>query len=639
MLIMLECKKHRVSVLLASFFFAWLVAGFVYSQDLPTKSATVPAPQVVTALPAARSQAMPQQELDRKEADLRQHYIEGPLGEVSNAVRLAAPQPNLLATTVSNALGTVSILTNHALTNTETNNGTSTVSEPSVAVRGSEILFTGNWFAAFSGDGGTTFSYVNPATSFPAITGQPFCCDQVAIYDPSHDLMIWFLQYVKDANGNTVRVAVAKGNDIPTQQWRFYSFTPQNVGGWNNEWFDYPELAVSAEFLYITINTFTTQTNSFTRAVILRLPLNELAAYQGFNYRYFDTDQNFSLRPTHGAIGTMYFGSHVTTNTIRVFTWLESSTSISSDDVAVDVWSSGARVAPGPDGRDWLGRVDSRITAAWASGNDIGFGWTAAQDNDFPFPQVRVAILNKNTKVIRAQPHLSNPQFAFAYPAVAPNASGVLGISVSYGGGSQLYPSHAVGVFDNSTSTWALIKTANGTHGPSSNLWGDYLALRPHGTDPESWVATGFTLQGGSSRANIVPRYIHFDQPSEPELEVSFENLEPNNKLSKGETLIVRATVKRNGVPSVGESVTFTSDNTNLASITPASVLTNANGVAEATVRGETSSRRTTTVNAEAGGVTKTVSIRVPDLSVIGLLFLITGMLLLGAFRRRSESL
>ena len=61
----------------------------------------------------------------------------------------------------------------------------------------------------------------------------------------------------------------------------------QSVGGWNNRQFDYPALAVGEKYLYVTINTFAVP-ERFTRAVILRLPLDKLAAYQEFDIDYFD---------------------------------------------------------------------------------------------------------------------------------------------------------------------------------------------------------------------------------------------------------------------------------------------------------------------------------------------------------------
>lgn len=627
----------------------WLLVGLLVlpsasAQEYKSKSASVPAPKKVTATLAARSLPPPdpQAELAEREARLRGHHLRGPLQELPPQALRAAPPPTVGATAVTApaAATTVRLNTSRPLADTATNNVTSHVNEPSLAVRGQEILFTGNWYAAFSTDGGTTFSYINPATTFPAIPNRPFCCDQVALYDARHDLMIWFLQYVEDSSGNTGRLAVAHGSDIANQQWRYYDFTPQSVGNWTNEWFDYPDLAVGEKYLYITTNVFTTQTDQFARALILRIPLDKLQAYQSLNYDHFDTTQDFSLRPTQGATDTMYFANHISTNTLRVFTWPENSATISGTTTTVQVWSNATRTAPGPDNRDWLGRVDSRITAAWLSGNTIGFAWTAAQDNNFPFPLVRVAVMDKNTKAVVSQPHLWNSNFAYAYPAAASNSNGRVGISVHFGGGSQFFPSHAVGVLDSSNSTWEVVTTANGTHGPSTNRWGDYLAVRRHGSDPQAWVATSFTLQGGPSATDVEPRYIHFSlgPPLPPLLQITLVNLSPNRRLKRGETTVVRATVTSNGNPVAGKTVNFRTANPSLATVVPpTSATTNAQGIAEATVRGESQgSRTTTTVTAEVEGISATTAVLVPDLSIVGFFILLLALLLLIAFRKRS---
>lgn len=611
--------------------FALLILPSATAQEYKAKSASVPAPKKVTATLAARALAPPnsQAELADREKRLEEHYRPGPLQKLSAAARLAALPPTVAATSVTApaAAAVLRLNSNQPIPGTATSGMTSHVDEPSVAVRGQEILFTGNWYAAFSTNGGTTFSYMNPAMTFPPIPNQPWCCDQVALYDARHDLMFWFNQYVEDSNGNTGRLAVAHGNDIASQQWRYYDFTPQSVGGWTNEWFDFPDLAVGDKYLYITTNVFKTQTNQFTRAVILRIPLDKLQGYQGLNYDHFDTTQDFSLRPTQGATDTMYFANHVSEDTLRVFTWPENSTTIGSATATVQAWSDATRSAPGPDGKDWLGRADSRITAAWRSGNTIGFAWTAARDSNFALPHVRVAVLDKNTKAVVSQPHLWNSGFAYAYPAVAVNSDGRVAISVAFGGGA-LFPSHAVGVLDTSNSTWELVTTANGTNGPSSNRWGDYLAARSHGRDPQTWVATGFTLQGGTAQTNVEPRYIQFSL-GPPPLKITLVNPTPSKRLKNGETATLQAKVTMNGSAVAGKTVNFQSaDPTKLVVVTPSAV-TDTQGVAPVTVRGATSSRATITVTAEVPGEGKgTTTVLVPDLSLDSFIVLLAVLLL-----------
>jgi hypothetical protein len=612
-----------------------LVGAGATAADHTAKSATAAAPKSLMAPLAMRFQppANPQAERDQREARLRKHHLKGPL-------RIAPPGPlaAAMATTTETSVtspggaGPVQLVVNNGLPDSATNDITSHVDEPSTAARGQEVLFTGNWYAAFSTDGGATFRYVNPETTFPAIPNQPFCCDQVALYDAAHDLMVWLLQHVNDQNGNTLRIAVAHGADIANQAWRYYDFTPQNVGSWNGEWFDFPDLAAGDKFLYATSNTFATAGDTFRRAVILRLPLDKLAAYQGFSYNYFDSTADFSLRPTQGATDTMYFGGHVATNKLRVFTWPEAGTTLSSADVTVAVWSDSTRVAPGPDGKDWLGRADGRVTAAWVTGSNAGFGWTAAQDASFPFPHVRVALVDRNTKALAGEPHVWNHNHAFAYPAAAPNSDGVVGLSVHYGGGAQLHPSHAVGILEG--TTWKLLATTNGTHGPSTNKWGDYLAVRRHGAEAKTWVATGFTLQGGAQPSSVVPRYVRFGLGAVGGKTLTLTNPTPDTVLKKGETLTVRAELKQGGAPLPGATVSFKTADAALATVSPATAQTNAAGVAQATVRGEASSQATTTVTAETpGAAPASASVKVPDLSAWGVI--VVALALLG--RRRAR--
>src|SRR5687768_10003084 len=59
----------------------------------------------------------------------------------------------------STGTGPVSIIRNTVLTAAASNNATSIVTEPSVATHDAIVLYTGNWFAALSTDGGTIFRY------------------------------------------------------------------------------------------------------------------------------------------------------------------------------------------------------------------------------------------------------------------------------------------------------------------------------------------------------------------------------------------------------------------------------------------------------------------------------------------------
>jgi hypothetical protein len=485
-------------------------------------------PQEVQKPLAARAAAPanPQFYVNRKQADLRDHHlVKTPEVRRAPQAALAAPVDKGPQTDLApQAAAQIQLQVNHGLTDAETSGLTSTVGEPSAAAsRDGRVLMTGNWYAAFSTNNGQSFQFVSPEQTFPN-SPHVFCCDQAAIYSPEHDVMIWFLQYLQDGHSNTIRVAVARGDDdIRNQRWRYYDFSPQSVGSWQDEWFDFPDIAITRDFLYISINSFSTagteasEDDSFARAVALRLPLAELAGYQPVSSFFFQSEEAFSLRPTHGAQGAMHFGTHDFSsfgNRIQVFSWNESNNTIQLRNVDVAPWSNAERFSECPDGNRWLNRCDFRMTGAWASGAQAGFAWTAAQDDNFPEPHVRVAVVDLNTGNRVAEPHIWNPNFAFAYPYLATNAQGTVGISLSYGGGGLdgLFVSHGVGILESQGSglQWNLAGVKTGTAGPTDRRWGDYLAVRPHGGNQNSWIATGMTLEGGSLAQNIVPRYVQF---------------------------------------------------------------------------------------------------------------------------------
>ncbi|HEY0372821.1 MAG TPA: hypothetical protein VGD79_12510, partial [Thermoanaerobaculia bacterium] len=95
----------------------------------------------------------------------------------------------------------------------------------------------------------------------------------------------------------------------------------------------------------------------------------------------------------------------------------------------------------------------------------------------------------------------------YAFPDVCPNANGVPAIAV-FMGGKRMFPSHVVGVLD--AGAWNLQATRNGTNAPADGKWGDYITIRRHSPDETSWIASGYTLQGGPNRSNLEPLFVHF---------------------------------------------------------------------------------------------------------------------------------
>ena len=401
----------------------------------------------------------------------------------------------------------------------------SPVAEPTVAVtRRDEILVTANWLAAFSADGGAASSSLRPQTRFPRTeNGQRFCCDQVAIYDDRRDLLIWLLQYSTETTSgalqsNIHRIAVAKGTDITNGLWRYYDLSPEVLGNWQGEWFDFPDLSVTDDYLYLTSNVFDLS-DRFTRSIIMRLPLESLSAYAHMTSELLSPppdDKSWragSLRPAQGfdnaatgSTDTMFWGANRNEASVRLFWWSESEKTIQCKDIDVEKWSDATREGPGPrpganqPRRDWLGRADRRITAAWHTHDIVGLAWTGAQSLNprYPYPQVRVLIVDKSS--LRSatpriwQPHIWHEKYAFRLSRRSANRRGEVGISLAFGGADH-HPSHAVGILrregegDAISWKWDLRRSVDGIVGPLENVWGDYLAVRTR--EDGSWMTVG----------------------------------------------------------------------------------------------------------------------------------------------------
>ena len=466
-----------------------------------------------------------------------------------------------------------------------TNAGSSTTNEPSFGVNGRVAFYSGNWYAAISGDAGLSFSFINPFDNFPA-DGNPdpvnggFCCDQIVYYERTRGLLLWLLQYQDDGNTNTQRLAVARSQaDVINNNWIVYDFTPDNFGfaasGFS---LDFPDLSVSDNFLYFSTNVFTISTGQFSGAVVARFPLNEIARGQGLNYGYFSTPDFGTLRCTHGAHDIMWFASHRTTSMITIWRWPENSRAISQTDVSHDVYNQsdrGRMTAIDPGGRNFAAFADDRILGAWRANGVLGFMWNVAQGGGFAFPHVWVLQLRETNFDIVRQEQIWNSQIAWLYPSVHPNEREHVGGTIALGGGN-IFPRAAAWIVDDCSSTFAPLENltiANGNIGPDLNRWGDYLTTRWHVPYSNSWVGSGYALlgPGGGGGNNVDPRYVWFgrerDNPPQANMivvdfrnEGGWEDSSPNHPYNTvkegnfaampGDDIVIRA-------GNYSESVTF----------------------------------------------------------------------------------
>jgi len=400
----------------------------------------------------------------------------------------------------------LTLTANIGLDDVATGTQTGTVGEPCVAAAGSTIFMTGNWYAARSIDRGTTWTLLDPFTEFPTDRGR-FCCDQLIQYLPAKRLWIWLLQYEQVGAGNIFRLAASRTAAPGT--WHWWDVAPADLNpAWNDVWFDYPDLAFSAKNLWISFNQYDTH-DMWKRAVVVRYPLAELASARPITRRHWATTVVGSLKLVSGAGSSMWFGgTDAAHRSLRVFQWPDDSDAVTTWTIPVTAWNDSDYHSMGPGNAPWLSRADDRVTGGWRSGGRLGFLWSAGRSPGRAQPYIRAVTLDETTLKVLAEPDLWSPNGAWAYPAAAPSRAGRIGLSAFYGG--PTHPAHAVGTLDQAANVWTTKTTATSTDPPPQGKWGDYVVCRPHPTRPTSWVASGFTLQGGQDRRNIEPRVVIF---------------------------------------------------------------------------------------------------------------------------------
>jgi len=416
-----------------------------------------------------------------------------------------------LATAPMTPTDTITLVKNVQLNDVATADTASHVCEPSAAINGSVVFYTGNWFAALSINGGTTFKFVDPFTTFPNPPGMGFCCDQVVQYIKSIDTFIWLLQYSEDSTGKNIqRIAYATTARVRTGQWRFFDITPASLGLGAGIWLDFPDLAVGENMLYMSTNCFSG--NTWRAAAIARIRLSSFTTGTLSATRTVSTTHP-SLRVAQNCGTTAYFVAHNSTSSLRVFTWKESSAAPTATNVAIASWSNGPYSSTTPDGRNWLKRADGRHTGATLAGNELWFSWGSAKGgaNSRPHPFVQIARINATNMTLIENINLWEPSSAIFYAGLNTNSNNEVGASYMIGGG-PLFPTHVVGIL---TGTRRQVTTFTSTRGPSDNKYGDYLTVRRNYANQKLFCATGYTLQSGAGSSDATPNLTIFGRSTE----------------------------------------------------------------------------------------------------------------------------
>ncbi len=410
----------------------------------------------------------------------------------------------------------IRVLVNTELTQPGLNHTAGAVGEPSVSVNGDVVFYTGNWYAAVSTDRGQNFKFIDPNSMAQPGDAQnvTFCCDQVVNYIPSIDTFVWLLQYGPSTGDNIQRLALAKTGDVKAGKWKIFDITTAalEIPGF---FMDFPDLATSDNFLYMTTNCFGPDQQTVGSAVV-RIPFKSIDSGAPTAEKFVDMTL-FSFRVAQNCHDTAYFAAHRDTSTLAVFSWPENQASPASQDVPNARWiGTNGYISRTPDGRRWLDRADPRITGATLAGDELWFAWAVdADSNHRPKPFVQMARINSKTMTLIEDVNLFDTDSAICYAGLSTNANGEVGVSYMIGG--AVFPSHVIGILSQDETNRRSLVVAKGERSPLPDNqghfeWGDFLTVRPVFPERRLFAATGYTLKGtqDSDNQDATPRFVIF---------------------------------------------------------------------------------------------------------------------------------
>lgn len=396
------------------------------------------------------------------------------------------------------------------------------IAEPSGGANGGGIVFiTSNLIAAYSTDGGNSFTGLDPTKIFPNdVVG--FCCDQIVQYVPSIDRFIWLLQ------GNGVRIASASPADIKNSggtAWTYWNLTPEFFGQPTTTGLDYPDLSVGTNALYMSWDVGFPNCPPGCRSgrQVARSFLNQIQAGGTIEVDFTDppdSPMGWGDHLSQDTADEIFWAGHNDNSHMRVFSLAEGSNTYFWRDVEISSWAQSGLTSNTPDNVDWMNKLSgfpgNGVIGATRVGNQIWFAWSAGTDNNFPQPHVEIVTLDRSNNFNKVQQlQIWNPDFAFGYPALATNiCTSEVGFSMEFGGGGN-FENHVVGFWGD----FIAYITTNSNVG--TTRFGDYVTIRqqpPSQTNGGSlFSAFGYGLNSATppaagSKSDL--HYVLFGRPA-----------------------------------------------------------------------------------------------------------------------------
>lgn len=413
-----------------------------------------------------------------------------------------------------------------AFTNVPLGMSGNVINEPSGATNNANVaqsvtLETFNTSAAMSLNSGGAWMPLDPTTIFPKADGG-FCCDQVVLFIPKIDRFVWVMQSCpvagciasggKPDGPDTERLAAASPETLAASGgragWTFWDITPSNLGLQSSDLLDAPDLAIGNNFLYVS---FDDVSSSFgTGMMVLRIPLSEIASGSNITWQATkpqDAQQARLCHLTQTPGDSAFWAGMNSDSSIRVFSMPETSSKYSWHDVSIGTWPNdpGNLTAFTPDGVNWLSKPQSgqdfQVLGSlrlMQSGSDhVLFAWNAARGDGFTQPHVQWVTLDAATLNLVSQQQLASPTDAIAFPALASNNVGEVGVSAEFGSGGD-FENHGVGFLDD------LMLNQTTTSNTGTPRFGDYVTIHNDPTNLARFDAFGYGVNGGAPDTRFV---------------------------------------------------------------------------------------------------------------------------------------
>ena len=457
------------------------------------------------------------------------------LGRPGNTRTAPPPNPPLSprpaatrdgVTSAATLAGEASILRDSTLPAISGEN-TSTVEPSTDANGGSNIFETGNIFAAWSANSGTTWTYLNLIGQFGFGV---ICCDQVTQFDPTTGNEFWIAQ----TSTGALDFSFASANGThPYSNWCTWNFTPASIGITGSAKFDLPIITVASGSIWFGSDI----TGSTTGADVIGIPKSYLTSCSSITYYWVIRTDNQKFMFANGSTGTMYWATDTGTGmsngtTFRIYAWVlggqyyywwNYTGTASTWAFSYETTNSGQNCAS-IDGEvnNWCQFADSSVDGGYLANGWLGFSFNAKQDNSHAEPYTRILAFQLSNMAYSAKADIYNGDSPMQYAAMAPSLNGLVGVEFTFEDANEgllPYPSMGFDAFDPSLQSFddtlffpdvpggGNACKVGGTNGIAR--WGDYLTVHAYYGNANDFIAAGFVITGGDCGTSGASAQVH----------------------------------------------------------------------------------------------------------------------------------